>query len=91
METRRQRSKELKEDWLISKSSDKSLSLGSRLTLSKAVMKKFLSIQLLDSLTPVKDIFNVIIVELKEIWGKAAIPIKDDKNILKALMNTHDA
>ncbi|KZR97240.1 Uncharacterized protein APZ42_007999, partial [Daphnia magna] len=42
-------------------------------------------------LTPVKDIFNVIIVELKETWGKAAIPVKDDKNILKALMNTHEA
>ncbi|KAK4024122.1 hypothetical protein OUZ56_009510 [Daphnia magna] len=39
----------------------------------------------------VKDIFNVIIVELKEIWGKAAKAVKDDKNILKALMNTHDA
>ncbi len=54
-------------------------------------MQRFLSIQLLNSLTPVKDIFNFIIVELKEIWGKAAIPVKDDKSILKALMNTHDA
>ena len=54
-------------------------------------MKRFLSIQLLDNLTQVKDMFKLIIVELKEIWGKAAIPIKDDKNILKYLMKIHDA
>lgn len=80
-----------KVDWLIGKLSDTSLSLGTRLPLQRAVMKSFLSIQLLNSLTPVKDIFNVIVVELKEIWGRAAIPVKDDKNILKALMNNHDA
>jgi hypothetical protein len=54
-------------------------------------MKRFLSIQSLDDLNPVKEIFKLIIVELKEIWGKAAIPIKDDKNILKDLIKIHDA
>lgn len=88
METRRQHSIE---DCLIGKSSDVNLSLGCRLPLQRAVMKRYLSIQGLNSLTPVKDIFNLIIFELKEIWGKTAILVKDDKNILIALMNTHDA
>lgn len=88
METRRSTNKE---DWLVGLASDTSLPIGSRLPLQRAVMKRFLSIQLKDVHTPVKDIFKVILSELKEIWGKAVIPIKSDHNCLKQLLSIHVA
>lgn len=78
-----------KEDWLLGKACDKSLAIGSRLPLQLKVMRRFLSLRLLDVNKPTKQIFRVILDELKEIWGRAAIPIKVDRNCLRQLLKIH--
>jgi hypothetical protein len=36
-----------------------------------------------------RDIFKLILIELKEIWPRAAIPIKTDKKCLNQMISLH--
>ena len=80
-----------KEDWLFGKACDKSLAIGLRLPLKLQVIRRFQSFRWLDDNKPANQIFRVILDELKEIWGRAAIPNKADRNCFRELFKIHKA
>ncbi len=56
-------------DWLLGYGNETSLAVGTRLPLQRAVLKRFRWLrQEQVSNKPNRDIFRMILVELKEIW-----------------------
>ena len=76
-------------DWLIGNPCDQSLSVGVRLPLNKSVLQRFLFLRNLNVKMGNRDIFELILIELKEIWSRAAIPIKTDKKCLNQMISLH--
>jgi hypothetical protein len=80
-----------KEDWLFGKACDKSLAISSRLPLKLQVVRRFQYFRRLDDNKQAKQIFRMILDELKEIWRKTEIPIKADRNCFRELFKIHKA
>lgn len=77
-------------DWLLGHGTESSLSIGTKLPLKRAVMKRFLWLrQQAKGNTSTREVFRAILMELKEIWQRAAIPIKSDKKCLDQLIKIH--
>ena len=81
-----------KKDWLLGHGTESSISIGKQLPLKIAVMKRFLWLrQQAKGNTSTREIFRAILMELKEIWQRAAIPINSDKICLDQLIEMHNA
>ena len=78
-------------DWLLGYGNESSLAIGAKLTLKKAVMKRFLWIRQTqrNSNNSNREVFRTILCELKEIWQRAAIPVKPDKKCFDQLIEIH--
>ena len=76
-------------DWMIGNPCDQSLSVGVRLPLNKSVLQRFLFLRNLNVKMGNRDIFELILIELKEIWSRAAVPIKNGKKCLDQMISLH--
>ena len=74
--------------WLLSYSFRTSLATKSKLPTKSVVLSRSLAIQK-ESVSGATDIFREILMELKEVWEKAAIPIKADSNCLNDIKKLH--
>lgn len=80
----------VKEDSLVGCGSDVSLGLGNRLPLNLSVLKRYVYFRQQNVSKSVRELFQVILVELKVIWEKAALPLKNDKKKLDYLVKLYD-
>lgn len=78
-------------DWLLGHGSDVSLSIGNKLPLQRAVMKRFLKLRQGEPRKSSRNLFTVILKELKAIWDRASIPILSDKKCIDYLLKIHNA
>ena len=78
-------------DWLLGHGSDVSLSIGNKLPLQRAVMKRFLKLRQGEPRKSSRNLFTVILKELKAIWDRASIPIQPDKKCIDYLLKIHKA
>ena len=78
-------------DWLLGHGSDVSLSIGNKLPLQRAVMKRFLKLRQGETRKSSRNLFTVILKELKAIWDRASIPIQPDKKCIDYLLKIHKA
>jgi hypothetical protein len=63
--------------------------VGVRLPLNKSVLQRFLFLRNLNVKMGNRDIFELILIELKEIWSRAAVPIKNGKKCLDQMISLH--
>lgn len=78
-------------DWLLGHGSDVSLSIGNKLPLQRAVMKRFLKLRQGEPRKSSRNLFTVILKELKAIWYRASIPIQPDNKCIDYLLKIHKA
>ena len=62
---------------------EKSLAVGSKLPLKVGLLRRYLHLREVDNISgkgssSTRNVFNTILIELKEIWGRTRIPIKPD-------------
>ncbi len=69
----------VKEDSLVGCGSDVSLGVGNKLPLNLSVLKRYVHLRQKKVSKSVRELFQVIFVEFKVIWEKAALPLKNDK------------
>lgn len=59
------------------------MALGSKLSLNDAVLKRLLHIRQHNKLLPTREMCSAVFLEeLKPLWSRAGIPIKEDKNCI---------
>ena len=77
-----------KEEWLIGQTQSESLSSFNRLPTKKNVLARYSHLRFFSAGdSPSRDIFKLVLGELKEVWGKGGIPIRPDDSCLVFLLN----
>ena len=76
-----------KKIWLIGDSLIDSLANLNRLPVNKTILARYAYLRSNSQTESIRDIFKVVLVELKEVWGKGGIPIKPDKDCVKQLLH----
>lgn len=76
-------------DWLLGDGINRSLSYSNKLPLNRVVMKRFLFLRHENKTMPIRQLFTVIFEELKEIWKKAFLPMKEHNKGLDQLVLLH--
>ncbi|KZS19014.1 Uncharacterized protein APZ42_014686 [Daphnia magna] len=76
-------------DWLLASINNSSLAIGVKLPLKIAVMRRYLYFVRTEVNTSTKDMFKIVLSELKQIWKRASIPIKPDHKCIEQLMRIH--
>ena len=63
-----------------------SLALGPKLSLKIAVLKRVLHLRKNNKLVPTRELCGIVFQELKALWSRAGIPIKDDHNCIHKIV-----
>jgi hypothetical protein len=73
-------------DWIVGTYSDKSLTDMSKLPTNREVLSRYLFYRNEFKSETTRELFKVITSELEYLWGKAGIPIKENREIVDQLM-----
>lgn len=74
------------EDQILGQYNDKCLSDGVRLPTNRIVLQRFLHFRKSNGRLPTRDVSKILLCELKIIWQRAGIPIKNDSMCIKQLI-----
>lgn len=76
-------------DWIIGSGHEVSLGVGRRLPANLLVPRRYYYLQQQGKKEEVRDTFRLILAVMNDIWSRANIPIKGQKNCLDQLMSLY--